>query len=201
MNGNGRWLSKAAVLWAMDEAPDVPPHLFAALLAVARYADEHGRGAYPSAMTVAAIIRKSERNAKKDLAALRRLGLLLPGDQRIAKDIRGDKRPFVYNLPMPSDSSARGDVCDTPSSGNGVSHTTARGVAQVSSGVSHTTPEEFLKNSGRRAPRARAGSAVAVAAQPCDRDGEGPHSEACRHGQSARCGIDWCGCRCHGAAS
>lgn len=139
MNGGGRWLSKAAVLWAMDEARGVPPHLVAALLAIARYADENGRGAHPSALTVAAIIRKSERNAKKDLAALRELGLLVPGDQRIVKDIRADKRPFVYDLPMP------------------------RGVAQGPSGVSQATPKEFLKNSRTRAPRDRAGGASASA--------------------------------------
>jgi hypothetical protein len=118
------WLSKPAVLWALDEAPDVPAHLVAALVAVARYADENGRGAHPSALTVAAHIRKTERNAKKDLSELRQLGLLLSGDQRIVVSIRADRRPFVYDLPM-----ARGVAQDTPSRGHGVSRATARGVA------------------------------------------------------------------------
>jgi hypothetical protein len=152
------WLSKAGVLWAMDEAPGVPPHLVAALVAVARYADENGRGAHPSALTVATIIRKSERNAKRDLAALRKLGLLIPGDQRIVKDIRPDRRPFVYDLPM-----SRGVADDISRTTHGVSQATARGVAQVPSGVSQVTPEEFPKNSGRRAAPDRAGGASANA--------------------------------------
>jgi hypothetical protein len=139
----GKWISRTAVLWVMDEAPDVPVRLFAALVAVARYAGEDGRGAHPSAQTVADIIRKTERSAKKDLAALRKLGLLLPGDQRIARHIRADKRPFVYDLPMP-----RGVAQDTSSVSHGVSHRTGRGVAQVQNGVSHRTPEEVLKTSG-----------------------------------------------------
>ena len=32
---------------------------------------------------------------------------------------------------------------------------------------------------------------------PCDRNGGGRHSEACRSGQSASCRISWCCCRCH----
>ena len=164
------WLSKPAVLWAMDEAPDVPAHLFGALVAVARYADEHGCGAHPSASTVAAIIRKTERNAKKDLAELRRRGLLLAGDQQLVKDIRPDKRPFVYDLPMP-----RGDAHDTPNGvthttprdGCGVSHRVERGVAQGQNGVSHTTPKEVLKTSRRRA-RDAADAAAPPRAEPED---------------------------------
>ncbi len=132
------WLSKRAVLWALDEAASVPPHLVSALIAVARYAGEDGRGAHPSALTVAGHIRKTERTAKKDLAELRQLGLLLPGDQRIVAAIRADKRPFVYDLPMP-----RGVAQDTPSTGHG---------------VSHRTPEEFLKNSSTRARADGAGA-------------------------------------------
>jgi hypothetical protein len=32
---------------------------------------------------------------------------------------------------------------------------------------------------------------------PCDRRGPGRHSEACKSGDTARCGYDWCECRCH----
>ena len=142
----GAWLGKAAVLWTFDDAPAVPPHLVAALVAVARYADENGRGAHPSAYTAALHIRKTERSAKKDLAELRQLGLLLPGDQRITAGIRADKRPFVYDLPMP-----RGVAQDTPRGNSGVSRRTGRGVPRVPSGVSHRTPKESLKNSSKRA--------------------------------------------------
>jgi hypothetical protein len=32
---------------------------------------------------------------------------------------------------------------------------------------------------------------------PCDQGGPGRHSDACRDGDSSRCGMDWCNCRCH----
>jgi hypothetical protein len=33
---------------------------------------------------------------------------------------------------------------------------------------------------------------------PCDRGGSGPHSERCRSGDGANCGVEWCECQCHG---
>lgn len=138
----GRWVSRNALLWALYDAPDVPAHLLSTLIAVAIHTSQGGKGAYVSAATVAAITRKSERNAKKDLAELRKLGLLVPGNQRIAMHIRSDGRPMVYDLPMP-----RGVAGDTPSDGHGVSHTTGRGVAEGHHGVSQTTPKEIYKRS------------------------------------------------------
>ncbi|MGH3162566.1 MAG: hypothetical protein ACRDOC_11815 [Streptosporangiaceae bacterium] len=32
---------------------------------------------------------------------------------------------------------------------------------------------------------------------PCDRDGPGRHSNACRDGDPGQCGAHWCACRCH----
>jgi hypothetical protein len=32
---------------------------------------------------------------------------------------------------------------------------------------------------------------------PCDPDGPGSHTSACRSGDSAGCGFSWCECRCH----
>ncbi len=142
----GKWLSKSAVLWVMDEAPDVPARLVSTLLAVARHADQDGRGAYPSASAIAACTRKSERQAKRDLAELVQRGLLTRGDQRIVAGIRADKRPSVYDLAM-----TRGDTHDTPQSGNGVTPMTARGVMAVPSGVSPMSPKEVPKTSGKRA--------------------------------------------------
>lgn len=157
----GRWLSKAAVLWVLYEAPGVPAHLLSTLIAVAAHTDQDGKGAYISAATVAEITRKTERNARKDLAKLTRLGLLLPGNQRIVAHIRADRRPNVYDLPMP-----RGVAQDTPSSPNGVSQATARGVAQSPNGVSRATPEEVLKTSGTARGRASADGARAGAPEP-----------------------------------
>jgi hypothetical protein len=63
---DAKWLSKPAVLWAMDEAPGVPARLVSTLFAYARYADQEGRGSYPLAATVAAQTRKSVSQAKRD---------------------------------------------------------------------------------------------------------------------------------------
>ena len=123
----GKWLSRPAVLWAMDEAEAVPARLRSTLFAVARYADEHGRGAYPSLAQVAWITGKSRAQAGKDIAALAELGVLLPGDPGLVKDIRADVRPNVYDLAMPRVSSRR----DTPVSPR---RDTPRG-SRVSSGA------------------------------------------------------------------
>jgi hypothetical protein len=131
------WLSRPAVLWAMDDAPGVPPgglpaRLRYPLVAVARYADEDGRGAYPSAAEVARIIGKSESQAQRDVAALLKLGLLLPGDAALVKHIRADRRPNVYDLPMP-----RGAPGRTPSGRHGVHPDAPR---QAVTGSHGTTP-------------------------------------------------------------
>jgi hypothetical protein len=144
-----RWLSRPAVLWAFYDAEGVPTHLVAALIVVAAHAGEDGRGAYPSVATVAAAIRKNKRNTKRDLAELCELGLLLPGDASLARKIRADRRPNVYDLPM-----LRGGADDTPYSSDGVSHRTARGVAQGHHGVSRMTPEKSLKRPRRIPPGA-----------------------------------------------
>jgi hypothetical protein len=151
-----RWLSKPAVLWAIYEAEKVPAHLLATLIVVAMHTSAEGKGAFISAATVAALTRKSERNAKKDLAELRRLGLVVPGNQLLTAHIRCDRRPFVYDLPLPVDNSPAGVSHTTSRNGHGVSHTTRRGVAEGPDGVSHTTPEEVLKTSGKGG-RARQG--------------------------------------------
>ena len=190
-----RWLGKAAVLWVLYEAPDVPAHLLSTLLAVAASTGADGKGAYISAATVAQLTRKTERTAKKDLAELTRLGLLLPGNQRIVAHIRSDRRPNVYDLPMP-----RGVAQDTPSSPNGVSHTTARGVVQGPNGVSHTTPEEILNRSrigaraasGDDAPRAHLEDPLRLDVGAMVK----PRTEACKAGDHKLCLFSWCTCAC-----
>lgn len=171
-----RWIGLDAVRWALDEAPDVPPHLVAALVAVASFAGEDGRGAYPSVPTLAAIIRKSERGVMKDLAALRQLGLLLLGDQDLAEHIRADRRPVVYDLPVP-----RGEPQVTPSA-HGVNHSTERGEPQFRSGVNHSSPKQSFKNPEKTHQHTSArrpdGKAVSAAINEARR-----HGPACEHGE------------------
>jgi hypothetical protein len=156
------WLSKPAVEWVLYEAPDVPPHLLATLLVVAVHTDTGGKGSYISAAAVAELTRKDERNAKRDLRALEKLGLLKRGNQRAAAHIRPDRRPVVYDLPVPP----RGGAHDTPSRGGAdVTPSRPRGGAQGlagwrtgSSGVAHTSPEEVLNRTGRGAAADEAAS-------------------------------------------
>lgn len=154
------WLSKPALLWAFDEAPDVPARLVSTLLAVARYADMDGRGAYPAAATVAAMTRKSETQAKRDIAELARLGLLKPGNRHIVKDIRADRRPNVYDLPMPRGASGR-----TPQGQPRGASGTGTGCIPLQNGVRPDAPEEVLKTSGNGAAPA---SGAAEPPAPCE---------------------------------
>ena len=167
-----KWLGKAAVLWVLDEAHGVPPHLVSTLVAIARYAGADGRGAHPSATTVAFHTRKSESQAKRDIAALEKLSLLQRGDQSVVAYIRADQRPTAYDLPMP-----RGSTDDTPSGRNevapmtprevdhGVAPMRERGSTRASNGVAPVLPEEILKRS-RRSARGAASADAAPHAQP-----------------------------------
>lgn len=93
------WLSIRAVLWVLDEAPDVPAPLVSTLVGLARHADQEGRNAYPSQNVLAGYTRKTVRQVKKDLAALVEKGLIrVAADQGAAGHIRADRRPVVYDL-------------------------------------------------------------------------------------------------------
>lgn len=93
-------MSVQAITWVLEDAPDLPAHLVGTLLALANHADRDGRGAYPAQSVVAWYTRKAERNARKDVDTLVKLGLIREGDQRLAAHIRGDRRPVVYDLAM-----------------------------------------------------------------------------------------------------
>ena len=192
-----KWLGTAASLWAWDEAPDVPRHLVSTLLAVARHADEDGRGAYPSATRIAELTRGSESQAKRNLAELEKRGLITRGNQRLAIHIRADRRPVVYDLAM-----SRGSAHDTPSGSHGVAPMHGRGSTHARHGVAPALPEEILNGSGKRGRDNGAGAPRAASPKPrrgtCDPAGPGKHTEACRSGDSARCTWSWCECQCHG---
>jgi hypothetical protein len=127
--GDNRWLSKAAVLWAMYDANGVPARLVSTLIAVAAHAGADGCGAYPSAATVALVTRKSETQAKRDIAELERLGLLRPGDRRPVARIRADRRPNVYDMAMP-----RVHLDGPRRQSHGVHLTTERGASRYRTG-------------------------------------------------------------------
>lgn len=69
-------------------------------------------------------------------------------------------------------------------------------------GVTDDEIETITRETGRRGARNTAAVIRHEAAQgtlrlPCDRDGDGRHSSACRDGDSGLCGANWCACRCH----
>jgi hypothetical protein len=124
----------------MDDTPGVPARLRSTLFAVARYADEDGRGAYPSAAQVAWITGKSRPQATRDMADLAALGVLLPGDPGLVKDIRGDRRPNVYDLAMPRGASERAPSGES-----------RRASERTSSGGSRRASERTSSGESRRA--------------------------------------------------
>jgi hypothetical protein len=201
--GDDRWLGKAAVLWVLDEAPGVPPELVSTLLAYARYASEDGRGSYPATEVVAAHTRKSKRQAVRDIDALESRGLLVRGDQRKVAHIRKDRRPVVYDLPLP----ARGDAHDTPHgvtpttprNGHGVTPVTARGDTHDVNGVTPVTPEEIL-NRSRKGARDAAGAATPPRGRPkppwCGECDERTRQIELDNGAPAKCPV----CHPFGAA-
>lgn len=93
-------MSVQAISWVLEEAPDLPAHLVSTLLALANRAGPDGRGAFPGQAEIAWYTRKEKRNARKDIDALEKLGLIRPGDQRLAAYIRSDRRPMVWDLAM-----------------------------------------------------------------------------------------------------
>lgn len=96
---SSRWVSQRAVAWVYDDAP-VPTALMPVLTVIAMRCDEHGRGSYQSAPTIAEKSGKSEDQVKRDIRELKKLGLLTPGDPGLVAHIEAWKRPAVYDVAL-----------------------------------------------------------------------------------------------------
>ncbi|MEV5412711.1 helix-turn-helix domain-containing protein [Thermopolyspora sp. NPDC052614] len=94
-----QWVSSRAVAWVIHEAP-VPADLAFTLTVIAARCDENGRGSYQSIATIAALVGKSCKQAQRDIARLRELGLLLIGDQSLVEHLPPGRRPVVYDVPL-----------------------------------------------------------------------------------------------------
>ena len=95
-------MSWQASSWALRDAPvggDTTKRML--LMALGEYADPAGRGARPSARTLAVLMHKDVRTVRRQLAALERAGVIRRGDQRLVSHIRPDRRPVVWDLAMP----------------------------------------------------------------------------------------------------
>lgn len=104
-------MSIQAINWVIEDAPDLPPHLFAVLLGLANHADHNGRGSYVGQKTLAWYTRKGHRAVRSDVDALEELGLIRRGDQRRVLHLPPDERPVVWDLAM--------DRCRDPRPGRG----------------------------------------------------------------------------------
>lgn len=109
----------------MDEAPDVPPNLLATLIGLARHAQNDGTGAAPSVETLMRYTRKSRRQVKYDLDKLRDLKLVRESDdQSRVAHIRADRRPTVYELPIPPSDTTRGNPLHPEAGSRGATDST-----------------------------------------------------------------------------
>ncbi|KAB8186927.1 hypothetical protein FH608_046415 [Nonomuraea phyllanthi] len=93
-------MSTQAMVWALEDAPDVPAQALGVLMGLANHADEFGRGAYPDQQTLAGYARKSDRSCRSDLAMLEELGLIRRGDQGLVAHLAPNKRPVVWDVAM-----------------------------------------------------------------------------------------------------
>jgi hypothetical protein len=84
--------------WVLEDAPDLPPHCFGVLMALASKAREDGTAAYPGQEWLAERARKSDRSVRNDLAALEKAGLIRRGDQAVVSHLPADERPVVWDL-------------------------------------------------------------------------------------------------------
>ncbi|MEU5950343.1 hypothetical protein ABZ793_33035 [Micromonospora sp. NPDC047465] len=94
-------MSLDALLWAVKDAPvaDVEEH--AVLTVLADQADESGCGAFLSTKTIGKRTKLHERTVQRRLDTMLERGLLGLGDQSLARYIRADRRPVVYDLLIP----------------------------------------------------------------------------------------------------
>lgn len=94
-------MSLNAYVWASSLPLDlVGPTAFRVLLKYADRADQHGRTAWYTAQGLADELGCSLRTAQRAIRELLDSGLLLEGDQRYVKHLRGGYRPTVYDLNM-----------------------------------------------------------------------------------------------------
>ena len=138
-------MSVQVIAWALEDAPDVPARLVSTLIAIANYANRHGRGSFPGNDTLADHTRKSLRQVKRDLDELLELGLIREGDQQLVSHLRPDRRPRVWDLAVERKRS-RGDTHDTPSpdqaTPRGVTHDMSSVSTPEPRGDTHDTPSE-----------------------------------------------------------
>lgn len=111
-------MSVQAMAWALKQRIVSDPGARHVLLCLCNYADDAGRGAFPSSQTLADDTGYSRRSVQRKLDDLVAAGVIVPGNQALAAVYieRGDRRPVVYDVLM--EPAQRGDA-QTPRSERG----------------------------------------------------------------------------------
>ncbi|AZC51796.1 Primosomal protein I [Pseudomonas chlororaphis subsp. piscium] len=132
-------MSIQSMVWALEQQDIKDSTCRHVLLCLANYAGSDGRGAFPSALTLANDTGLSERTVRYKLDALESAGLIRRGNQSIAAAYidRHDRRPVVYDMiekrgacGAPRDErGANEDATGCSSEQNGVHLATERGAA------------------------------------------------------------------------
>lgn len=125
-------MSVQAMAWALQQQQVTVPRLRHVLLCLANYADEQGRGAWPSVKRITQDTGMSRSSVLRAFRELEDAGLISPGDQRLVELYveRRDRRPLVWNLAVERGVSLtpRRGVTQTPREPTGCQPDTARGV-------------------------------------------------------------------------
>lgn len=150
-------MSVQAMTWALalPKASLENPAARHVLLCLANYAGSDGRGAFPSALTLANDTGLSERTVRLKLDELEAQGWITEGNQAVAAAYidRRDRRPVVYDLQLSRGANAaprqkRGadDGTGCSSQQNGVQMTAERGAAAAPNpSLNHQLTEEQLQ--------------------------------------------------------
>lgn len=91
-------MSLKAMLWVMEDAPVTDPIALLILYALADRANDDGTAAWPSQAWIADRARCSIRTVRRKLEDLEDEGIIRRGDHRLVAHLRGDRRPFVWDI-------------------------------------------------------------------------------------------------------
>ncbi|MCU8973816.1 helix-turn-helix domain-containing protein [Pseudomonas aeruginosa] len=126
-------MSVQAMTWALEQQVVTDAAMRHVLLCLANYANEAGKGAFPSIATLSSDTGLSERTVQYKLRSLEEAGVIRRGNQAIAAAYisHRDRLPMVYDLSMERGASvapgANDDVTGCKPRRNGVQLTTQRG--------------------------------------------------------------------------
>lgn len=116
-------MSLRALTWAIYEIGSTlkDASAYRVLLILADNANDEGRGAYPSASTIAEETGMSLRTVRNKLNDLETAGIIMRGDQALADYLPANRRSVVWDLNLDNNRRAESAPQHTPA------HTTTRG--------------------------------------------------------------------------